>query len=151
MTGFKHRLAALGGHVFRVSDALNDRFVSAGSAVGALSRRLTGLVARKSPASPAGLTEPEPRAGQEKFAARARVRLSDLHLKVGQQIYLLETSSSDDEKISQQLVALLDEIERLETVLRKIDVEAEPSTEETMAEVETFFDLDQVAEPEPST
>jgi hypothetical protein len=67
--------------------------------------------------------EADRRLRDDDLARRARVRLSDLHLRVGRSIYQLDaqSQSGDKDAIERQLRALLDEIERLEGILKCLD------------------------------
>lgn len=151
VTASTTRLASLGWRLLRVSDLLNERFVAMARLADEASRHGTQIMRRRLPncqASPA-ISQSVDLAGQQEDAVvLVRARLSDLHLRVGQSIYHLEKERTDSEPVTRQLIALLDEIERLGSFLRRVDGDEDSSPLGAIAEVERFLDQTEEGSPE---
>jgi len=120
-----------------IVDRLNDRFVAAARAVDALLRRARAAVRRKL-LRPSATTENGARVQAAApplapaLTEQARARLSDLHLRVGECIYQMASGRQDAGPIERQLRALLDEVERVEEILRQVGA----PTDGALAEVD---------------
>lgn len=116
-----------------VADLLDERFVAIGRFIDGAAQKGASLVRRTLPQrSDAARGVAVEQQAQRELTQRARVRLSDLHLRVGQSIYELERHKGETGETRQQLSALLEEIERLEAHLGRFD----PTAHEDTADVE---------------
>lgn len=109
----------------RMADTLNENFVAlarrADDLVNKAERAVLQRVSRVSPEEMGDGTDSEE---ADQLGRWVRVRLSELHLRVGQSLYDLEDSPQQSEAtpdtVRHQLLALLREIERLEEILRRV-------------------------------
>lgn len=136
----------------RMAELLNDRFVALGrlldsatnaskvkSAMQKAMGRDGAVKADRAGAPSKNDPRHTPRRAVE-MARRVRTRLSDLHLRVGQSIYEVEARGPQTARVTEQLCALLDEIERLEDVLRRLGAESRgPQAAQTLTEAESLF------------
>lgn len=101
---------------------LNERFVTLARRADDLMRRAERTVTQKLSPGRDVVAEAET-ARRDRLSRWARVRLSELHLRVGQSLYQLEEApekgESEREAVRRQLLALLTEIDRLEEILSR--------------------------------
>ncbi len=111
-------------HPKRVADLLNERFVALARLLDGVTRQGERLWGSKAPEK---TQDPAASEGQRRreIVRRAQVRLSELHLHVGEKVYQLDADDEVSEAVARQLCALLEEIDRLEDVLRRIEGQAE--------------------------
>jgi len=123
----------------RVADLLNEQFLSLARGADNLMRKAERTLSRKPAREPAPTdTSADEERDTNELARWARVRLSELHLRVGQSIYRLESGGTETEPVKRQLFALLEEIERLEDILRAAGGVIEDSIPEDLKEIESL-------------
>jgi hypothetical protein len=130
-----------------MANVLNEQFVGLGARADAFVRSAqTRLVRRLWPEanSPTAQAKARQKQADADLATYARVRLGELHLRVGQSLYHFDQEQGSEERalIRRQLLALLAEIERLEDILAR--GEGHAAVDPLAEELETVADIERL-------